>query len=91
LDPNEFSNSLDPDPDSSKFLDPDLVNPDPKQWYFCMCCICVTFNRQLVQMLVVEGVAFQPSKSDQQGWAKLVLIALERYSVALKRLTFNLR
>jgi hypothetical protein len=27
----------------------------------------------------------------QQGWAKLVLIALERYSVALKRLTFNLR
>ncbi len=26
-----------------------------------------------------------------QGWAKLVLIALERYSVALKRLTFNLR
>jgi hypothetical protein len=28
---------------------------------------------------------------DDQGWAKLVLIALERYSVALKRLTFNLR
>jgi hypothetical protein len=27
----------------------------------------------------------------EQGWAKLVLIALERYSVALKRLTFNLR
>jgi hypothetical protein len=27
----------------------------------------------------------------KQGWAKLVLIALERYSVALKRLTFNLR
>jgi hypothetical protein len=26
-----------------------------------------------------------------QGWAKLVLIALERYSVALKRLTFNLQ
>ncbi len=26
-----------------------------------------------------------------QGWAKLVLIALERYIVALKRLTFNLR
>jgi hypothetical protein len=26
-----------------------------------------------------------------QGWAKLVLIALERYSVALKGLTFNLR
>ncbi len=26
-----------------------------------------------------------------QGWAKLVLIALERYSVALKRLTSNLR
>ncbi len=26
-----------------------------------------------------------------QGWAKLVLIALERYSVELKRLTFNLR
>ncbi len=26
-----------------------------------------------------------------QGWAKLVLIALERYSVAFKRLTFNLR
>jgi hypothetical protein len=25
-----------------------------------------------------------------QGWAKLVLIVLERYSVALKRLTFNL-
>ncbi len=27
----------------------------------------------------------------KRGWAKLVLIALERYSVALKRLTFNLR
>ncbi len=27
----------------------------------------------------------------KQGWAKLVLIALERYSVELKRLTFNLR
>jgi hypothetical protein len=27
----------------------------------------------------------------EQGWAKLVLIALERYSVALKHLTFNLR
>jgi hypothetical protein len=26
-----------------------------------------------------------------QGWAKLVLIALERYSVVFKRLTFNLR
>jgi hypothetical protein len=26
-----------------------------------------------------------------QGWAKLVVIALERYSVALERLTFNLR
>jgi hypothetical protein len=30
-------------------------------------------------------------KAWEQGWAKLVLIALERYSVALKRLTFNLR
>ncbi len=29
--------------------------------------------------------------TDAQGWAKLVLIVLERYSVALKRLTFNLR
>ncbi len=29
--------------------------------------------------------------ASDQGWAKLVLIALERYSVALKRLTFNLR
>ncbi len=27
----------------------------------------------------------------RQGWAKLVLIALERYSVELKRLTFNFR
>jgi hypothetical protein len=27
----------------------------------------------------------------QQGWAKFVLIALERYSVELKRLTFNFR
>jgi hypothetical protein len=26
-----------------------------------------------------------------QGWAKFVLIALERYSVELKRLTFNFR
>ncbi len=31
------------------------------------------------------------SEHNKQGWAKLVLIALERYSVALKRLTFNLR
>ncbi len=30
-------------------------------------------------------------KGLEQGWAKLVLIALERYSVALKRLTSNLR
>ncbi len=29
--------------------------------------------------------------SSYQSWAKLVLIALERYSVELKRLTFNLR
>ena len=28
---------------------------------------------------------------NEQGWAKLVLIALERYSVELKRLTFNFR
>ncbi len=37
---------------------------------------------------------FGPANStlvSEQGWAKLVLIALERYSVALKRLTFNLR
>ncbi len=32
-----------------------------------------------------------PGRGHQQGWAKLVLIALERYSVALKRLTFNFR
>jgi hypothetical protein len=34
------------------------------------------------------------SKDDinsMQGWEKLVLIALERYSIALKHLTFNLR
>jgi hypothetical protein len=29
--------------------------------------------------------------SADQGWAKFVLIALERYSVELKRLTFNFR
>jgi hypothetical protein len=29
--------------------------------------------------------------SHNQSWAKLVLIALKRYSVALKRLTSNLR
>ncbi len=36
---------------------------------------------------------FRPAilEAGKQGWAKLVLIALERYSVALKRLTFNLR
>jgi hypothetical protein len=33
----------------------------------------------------------QSNAPADQGWAKLVLIALERYSVALKRLTFNLR
>jgi hypothetical protein len=32
-----------------------------------------------------------PARCSTQGWAKLVLIALERNSVALKRLTFNLR
>ena len=31
------------------------------------------------------------SSTKEQGWAKLVLIALERYSVELKRLTFNFR
>ncbi len=49
-----------------------------------------------VAALALEVVA---SKSEtqghlsgcEQGWAKLVLIAVERYSVALKRLTFNLR
>jgi hypothetical protein len=34
---------------------------------------------------------FRQHLTSTQGWAKLVLIALERYSVALKRLTFNLR
>jgi hypothetical protein len=44
-----------------------------------------------------RGVVFQIRISPRiavgyyQGWAKLVLIALERYSVALKRLTFNFR
>jgi hypothetical protein len=31
------------------------------------------------------------ARTCDQGWAKLVLIALERYSVELKRLTFNFR
>jgi hypothetical protein len=32
-----------------------------------------------------------PDQGSMQGWAKFVLIALERYSVELKRLTFNFR
>ncbi len=39
----------------------------------------------------LKGQVFLNSINGTQGWAKLVLIALERYSVALKRLTFNLR
>jgi hypothetical protein len=39
----------------------------------------------------INGWAIGEQVTDNQGWAKLVLIALERYSVALKRLTFNLR
>ncbi len=31
------------------------------------------------------------ANAHDQGWAKFVLIALERYSVELKRLTFNFR
>ncbi len=34
---------------------------------------------------------FKALEAFSQGWAKLVLIALERYSVIALRLTFNLR
>ncbi len=43
-------------------------------------------NYKIMNMLWLEHVA-----GNGQGWAKLVLIALERYSVELKRLTFNFR
>jgi hypothetical protein len=36
-------------------------------------------------------LACSPIHAYVQGWAKLVLIALERYSVEFKRLTFNFR
>jgi hypothetical protein len=43
-------------------------------------------------MRKVKGTVTSPSLVvNEQGWAKLVLIALERYSVELKRLTFNFR
>jgi hypothetical protein len=42
-------------------------------------------------MHVVRRYDSRICSDNEQGWAKLVLIALERYSVALKRLTFNLR
>ncbi len=42
------------------------------------------------KVLAAVGLV-SPNLKQEQGWAKLVLIALERYSVALKRLTFNLR
>ncbi len=36
-----------------------------------------------------KKIAREPENTPyDQGWAKLVLIALERYSVALKRLTY---
>jgi hypothetical protein len=42
--------------------------------------------------VIVEAVRVSVDcRGCEQGWAKLVLIALERYSVALKRLNFNLR
>jgi hypothetical protein len=56
------------------------------------------FEDRLFQYLVNFQIRYinarpNPEKHSAkiQGWAKLVLIALERYSVELKRLTFNLR
>ncbi len=48
---------------------------DVRQKYFAACVLYCISNTIFIPLL--------------QGWAKLVLIALERYSVALKRLTFN--
>jgi hypothetical protein len=41
--------------------------------------------------LPIHFFGVPPMLTFTQGWAKLVLIALERYSVELKRLTFNFR
>ncbi len=49
------------------------------------CCDCAEVKA------VEEGICVIPPTGLEQGWAKLVLIALERYRVELKRLTFNFR
>jgi hypothetical protein len=52
--------------------------------------VCIVQYTQ--QQRAFKGAVQQRDISGcKQGWAKLVLIALERYSVELKRLTFNLR
>ncbi len=61
--------------------------------------LMVNFGCVLAEILMSRGriLGLNPDKSHKsfppcyQGWAKLVLIALERYSVELKRLTFNFR
>ena len=45
----------------------------------------------LSQVLAAPTIQPDIPATHIQGWAKLVLIALERYSVELKRLTFNFR
>jgi hypothetical protein len=58
-----------------------LAPAAPQCTYIYMYVLCA-YVRTLCAALFLAGW--------HQGWAKLVLIALERYSVALKRLTFNL-
>jgi hypothetical protein len=61
--------------------------------------ICQNFAKKSLYLIIFlklsrpRRVEFARLKRGEwkQGWAKLFLIALERYSVALKRLTFNLR
>ncbi len=57
---------------------------------YSLYCTCTVHYTQ--QQRAFKGAVQQRDISGcKQGWAKLVLIALERYSVELKRLTFNLR
>ncbi len=65
------------------------------------CCQCCRTALALLAHGYVKGLTEEIPGAEhstneengtyKQGWAKLVLIALERYSVELKRSTFNFR
>jgi hypothetical protein len=77
----------------SKLMFPLSVSPTMcTRTYHCGVDLFRLQSRQSAKLFLKSSELGIPQPlTCRQGWAKLVLIALERYSVALKRLTFNLR